>query len=74
MVSKLIQKMSKSIQFPTDMLKQLETLAKELGMTRLHAGIEAGDVSKIVVRLAMFGLANCEDFKKWHVGRKGKQS
>jgi hypothetical protein len=70
-VKKTLARISKSIQFTEQVVGELGTLAKELGMTRLKDGKEEGDVSKIARRLVEYGLANKQSFKDWTIGNTG---
>jgi hypothetical protein len=67
-MKKILERISKSIQFPAQVIAELETLAKDLGMTRLRNGKEEGDISKIVNRAVSYMLADTDKFKSWMIG------
>jgi hypothetical protein len=72
-MKKTLARVSKSIQFAESVIVELDTLAKELGMTRLDRkkNVEEGDISKIARRLVDYGLANEQAFKDWTIGNAG---
>ena len=71
---KYLKRISKSIMFSDEAVQKLDALAKELGFTRLDnkKAKENGDISKIVVMMVGFGLANPDQLKQWIVN--GRQS
>lgn len=73
MVRRLVEKVSKSIQFGKTEIDEMNTLAKALGFTRNQDGMETGDISKLVRRFVQFALAHTEQFKQWSVGGKAKK-
>lgn len=68
---KALKKISKSIQFLDTVIRELDGLAKTLGLTQLRNGVEVGNVARIVAELVEYGLAHRQQFIEWKMnGRK----